>query len=339
MRYSQAAEFLRRSKLRMHVPATALAEALAERAALSMAASRSVTLNVGGTKFESSRSTLCDQSVYFQRLLSGEFSDADADGAIFIDRDPRYFHIVLQFLRSGLLEPPQPPLTLDGALAEAEYFCVEALVAALQERLEPPAPGPPVLRAGTGMYVWEDGRGGVECVHFGPDSDDQAVADVSRPFGTLVYSRGPCARENLVALRAMPKPLPRIWHESGDASTLVAFFAQRWISRGTFSTEGNAVMMTRGGLEGGDPLGVNPASTVVTVGLLLPSAGGGDLLLLEPSVDSSATPRETLLEQLMHAAGGTGAAAAAQSLSRGSAGSSGAGGFKRFVFEPEPPSR
>ena len=45
--------------------------------------------------------------------------------------------------------------------------------------------------------------------------------------GSLIYSRGPCARENLLAVRAMPKPLPDIWRESADASTIVAMRCTR----------------------------------------------------------------------------------------------------------------
>jgi hypothetical protein len=45
-------------------------------------------------------------------------------------------------------------------------------------------------------------------------------------YGSLIYSRGPCARENLIALRNMPQPLPNIWRDSGDASTIIAFFMQ-----------------------------------------------------------------------------------------------------------------
>jgi len=70
--------------------------------------------------------------------------------------------------------------------------------------------------------------------------------EVGLEKGTLIYSRGPCARENLQAVRSMPRPLARIWRESGDASTIVAFFTQRFLSRGTFRVEPGGWISGRG---------------------------------------------------------------------------------------------
>ena len=94
-----------------------------------------IKLNVGGHAFTTARSTL-EACTFFQRLLSAEFSDLDEHGEAFIDRDPRYFHLVLNHLRSGAVELPAPPLTLEGAIAEAEYFCVDTLVEALRAHAE-----------------------------------------------------------------------------------------------------------------------------------------------------------------------------------------------------------
>lgn len=52
-------------------------------------------------------------------LLSEEYTDLDAQtGEVFVDRDPRYFHYILQYLRSGRMELPAPPLTPHGLLDE-----------------------------------------------------------------------------------------------------------------------------------------------------------------------------------------------------------------------------
>ena len=97
----------------------------------------------------------------------------------------------------------------------------------------------------------------------------ESAADASSSDrGTLMYSRGPCARENLLAVRAMPRPLPSIWRESGDASTIVAFFTQRFLSRGVYEVEGRTLILTRAELGGADHL-------LVPLGVVL-GAGGAD---------------------------------------------------------------
>jgi len=330
-----------------------------------------VRLSVGGEVFQTARSTL-SASAYFKSLLSEDYTDLDAQtGEVFVDRDPRYFHYILQYLRSGRMEHPAPPLTPHGLLDEAEYFAVEGLVQALKKELEPPGSLLSELRAdGTGMYVWDDklNPGHSEALCFELDAGDmpavvafvagEAVLEAPRspharsrasrvssgadghvPLaapeftrGTLQYSRGPCARENLIALQAMPKPLPSIWRESGDASTIVAHFTQRFLSRGTFKVEGTTLVMSRGNLSEDAAVqpGTHPVSTVATVGLIMSS---DELLLLEPTTDAAADPTglpsgtnlaRSALEQL--GLGNT------SSRALGGLG----GGFKRFVFEEMP---
>lgn len=285
---------------------------------------RVIRLNVGGHTFCTARSTL-DRYPYFQRLLDADFTDLDStSGEAFIDRDGRYFHLVLNFLRSGAVELPVPPLTIEGAVAEAEFFGVDQLVGALHEQARGPIPtARPRLRAdGQGIYVWEDKQqpGLIEAVLF-----DAEVTDIADPVpanhGTLVYSRGPCARENLLALRRMPQPLPRVWREDADASTIVAFFTQRFISRGVWEIEGRTLRTSRGTL-GSDSAGPNASaqSTVATVGVLLHAE---ELLLLGP--DGASSTSSSLLEQL-------GLQSAPASNAMGGLG----GGFKRFHWEPVP---
>ena len=190
----------------------------------SAAGPRVIRLNVGGHTFATARSTL-EGLPYFQRLLSSFFTDLDAaSGEAFIDRDGRYFHLLLNFLRSGMVELPTPPLSLEGLLAEAEYFGVDSLAAALRDRASDMEGASavntiPHLRAdGSGIYVWEDKQqpGLVEAVLFEMTPAPLAVqagvdSAVEPTVGTLIYSRGPCARENLLGLRSMPSPLPRVW--------------------------------------------------------------------------------------------------------------------------------
>ncbi|CAB0010282.1 unnamed protein product [Nesidiocoris tenuis] len=61
-----------------------------------------VHLNVGGTRFSTSRQTLLwIPDTFFSALLSGRISSLkDETGAIFIDRDPKLFAIILNYLRT-----------------------------------------------------------------------------------------------------------------------------------------------------------------------------------------------------------------------------------------------
>lgn len=82
-----------------------------------LAAEATVDLNVGGTVFETSRSTLAQQSGSFlEALLSGRHQvSRDRQGRIFVNRDPEHFRTILNFLRS----PQTPPMPRDDADSEA----------------------------------------------------------------------------------------------------------------------------------------------------------------------------------------------------------------------------
>lgn len=82
-----------------------------------LAAEATVDLNVGGTIFETARSTLVQQSgSYLEAVLSGRYQvSRDRYGRIFINRDPEHFRTVLNFLRN----PQTPPMPRDAAESEA----------------------------------------------------------------------------------------------------------------------------------------------------------------------------------------------------------------------------
>ena len=62
-----------------------------------------VVVNVGGKSFPTFRSTLTMKSTYFEKRLSGRFSDDAGDSEIIVDRDHEPFSIILSYLRSGVL--------------------------------------------------------------------------------------------------------------------------------------------------------------------------------------------------------------------------------------------
>ncbi|XP_055322322.1 SH3KBP1-binding protein 1 [Sitodiplosis mosellana] len=87
-----------------------------------------VHLNVGGKKFSTSRQTLtCIPDTFFTALLSGRISSLrDDSGAIFIDRDPTLFGIILNYLRTRDIDIKQCDLRI--LRHEAEYYNISPLV-------------------------------------------------------------------------------------------------------------------------------------------------------------------------------------------------------------------
>ncbi|XP_067012116.2 BTB/POZ domain-containing protein KCTD3 [Anabrus simplex] len=86
-----------------------------------------VHLNVGGTRFSTSRHTLMwVPDSFFTALLSGRISSLrDEMGAIFIDRDPKLFATILNYLRTRDID-----LSVDirAFRHEAEYYGITPLV-------------------------------------------------------------------------------------------------------------------------------------------------------------------------------------------------------------------
>jgi len=88
--------------------------------------SKVVQLNVGGEKFTTLRSTLCQyEGTFLEALASGRHETIEhPEGYIFIDRNPKYFPLILDFLRDCSVVPELP--TEKGerqkALCEIEYY-------------------------------------------------------------------------------------------------------------------------------------------------------------------------------------------------------------------------
>lgn len=83
-----------------------------------------VKLNVGGTKFETTLSTL---TKYPDSLLAAMFSGrhkvpACDDGYVFIDRDGAHFQTILNCLRSGKLSVPSSVSAATELQCEMEYY-------------------------------------------------------------------------------------------------------------------------------------------------------------------------------------------------------------------------
>lgn len=116
-----------------------------------------ITLNVGGQKFTTTRSTLItNTSDHMLARMFAETDDkamtwsscVDADGAYLIDRSPRYFEPILNFLRHGQLILDKN-LNPEGVLEEAKFYGISELIELLEEITEqdiPPNDHTPITR-------------------------------------------------------------------------------------------------------------------------------------------------------------------------------------------------
>ncbi|KAH7700510.1 BTB/POZ domain-containing protein KCTD5-like protein [Aphelenchoides avenae] len=86
-----------------------------------------IRLNVGGTT--TTRTLRKEPDSFLARFceIDGiEPSIKDESGAFFIDRDPRYFRIILNYLRSDGVHLGEN-VSLDELLVEADFFCLTGL--------------------------------------------------------------------------------------------------------------------------------------------------------------------------------------------------------------------
>ena len=98
-------------------------------------------MNVGGTIFQTTQGTLLsDQNSMLAKMFSTEKNGRisaiqDDSGAYFIDGCPKYFGIILNFLRRGVVEKGAN-VDLKFLRNEAEYFCIQGLVKLVDEEIE-----------------------------------------------------------------------------------------------------------------------------------------------------------------------------------------------------------
>jgi hypothetical protein len=88
-----------------------------------------ITINVGGTKFITSASTLTNNSAYFDSLLSGNWADSQQE--IFLDRNPEAFAKLLDYMRDNIIKVKDIDANV---LTLAEFLGVERLILAVKIR-------------------------------------------------------------------------------------------------------------------------------------------------------------------------------------------------------------
>jgi len=95
-----------------------------------LTSSRQVRLDVGGYKYSTTLTTLtADPNSMLAAMFSGRFPvEKNEEGCVFIDRDGRYFHHILNWLRNGALPPFDSTSEQESLLMEAKYYQIASLV-------------------------------------------------------------------------------------------------------------------------------------------------------------------------------------------------------------------
>nr|XP_033793657.1 BTB/POZ domain-containing protein KCTD3 isoform X4 [Geotrypetes seraphini] len=185
-----------------------------------------VQLNVGGTRFSTSRQTLMwIPDSFFSSLLSGRISTLrDETGAIFIDRDPAAFVPILNFLRTKELD--LRGVSINVLRHEAEFYGITPLVRRLLlcEELERsscgsvlfhgylPSPGIPSLKISCTSAPTTEVRTG--------QNGTETGAQVSGAQPTLVAAAG----ESMVKL-GLPVDPRKVLIVAGHHNWIVAAYA------------------------------------------------------------------------------------------------------------------
>ena len=104
-----------------------------------------IVVDVGGTRFATSASTLTSASEYFERLLSPRWC-AEPPEELFLDRDPEPFKILLTYMRTGLLELSKDNQSLARrVMVEAEFLGMQGFIDSVKAQPPPPPPQPPKI--------------------------------------------------------------------------------------------------------------------------------------------------------------------------------------------------
>ena len=104
-----------------------------------------IVVDVGGTRFATSASTLTSASDYFERLLSPRWC-AEPPEELFLDRDPEPFKILLTYMRTGLLELSKDNQSLARrVMVEAEFLGMQGFIDSVKAQPPPPPPPPPKI--------------------------------------------------------------------------------------------------------------------------------------------------------------------------------------------------
>ncbi|CAO4371449.1 unnamed protein product [Caenorhabditis nigoni] len=97
-----------------------------------------VNLNVGGTVFQTTKATLTRFDGMFKTMLNNGISvKINEIDTLFIDRSPKHFDLILNFMRDGDVEFPENSREIREIRREAQYCLLGGLVEACEQFLGP----------------------------------------------------------------------------------------------------------------------------------------------------------------------------------------------------------
>ena len=108
---------------------------------MSRGSDKIIKICVGGRNFKTTKTTLmsdenCMLAKMFENDESGRVpATKDENGYYFIDRSPKYFESILNFLRTGEIES-HACLDMRFLLKEAEYYGIEGMAVKIREEIQ-----------------------------------------------------------------------------------------------------------------------------------------------------------------------------------------------------------
>ena len=185
----------------------------AKRQRRSLGASDRVVLDVGGTKFITSASTLTSNSAYFASLLSDNWIESNNgdDDEIFIDQDPVPFKVLLAYMRQGSIEIDDINTKV---LLLAEFLGMERLLLAIKVRWYCNIGKGPVVTTDDEIAVaFDQEHGGImKAISSGlfPNFLKQNDIDAEKEFAKLCVSKVAGAPDAPLMLRFMLKEIGKL---------------------------------------------------------------------------------------------------------------------------------
>ena len=97
-----------------------------------------ISVNVGGSVFTTSKTTLTadPESMLAKMCLTDLPHERDSSGNIFLDRNPKAFEIILEFLRTGKIFHQGVDCTLEQLEVEADFYGLVGLLEMIRETIQ-----------------------------------------------------------------------------------------------------------------------------------------------------------------------------------------------------------
>ncbi|KAF1762915.1 hypothetical protein GCK72_011179 [Caenorhabditis remanei] len=106
-----------------------------------------VKLDVGGVIFKTSKPTLTKFDGFFKTMFESEDKlKEDENGCVFIDRDPKHFRLILNFMRDEDVVLPESLKEIQEILKEAKNYELDGLVKICIEKVPTESAAKPKFR-------------------------------------------------------------------------------------------------------------------------------------------------------------------------------------------------